>query len=78
MFDITGSRGIKIMPFGVGRRICPGLGLPMLHLEYFIANLIWCFEWKAVDGGEVDLSERHEFTVVMKNPLKAHVCPRVR
>ncbi|KAH9706715.1 cytochrome P450 family 89 subfamily A polypeptide 5 [Citrus sinensis] len=78
VFDITGSRGIKIMPFGVGRRICPGLGLPMLHLEYFIANLIWCFEWKAVDGGEVDLSERHEFTVVMKNPLKAHVCPRVR
>lgn len=31
-----------------------------------------------MDGGEIDLSERHEFTVVMKNPLKAHVCPRVR
>ena len=37
-FDITGSREIKMMTFGVGRRICPGLALAMLHLEYFVAN----------------------------------------
>ena len=41
-FDITGSREIKMMPCGAGRRICPGLGLAMLHLEYFVANLAWC------------------------------------
>ncbi|KAH7571543.1 hypothetical protein JRO89_XS04G0075700 [Xanthoceras sorbifolium] len=23
--------------------------LAMLHLEYFVANLIWCYQWKAVD-----------------------------
>ncbi|KAL6127708.1 hypothetical protein ACLB2K_071071 [Fragaria x ananassa] len=39
-FDITGSREIKMLPFGVGRRICPGLGLALLHLEYFVANLV--------------------------------------
>ncbi|KAB5548124.1 hypothetical protein DKX38_011530 [Salix brachista] len=27
--------------------------------------------WKAVDGDDVDLSEKEEFTVVMKNPLQA-------
>ncbi|KAJ6410397.1 hypothetical protein OIU84_007193 [Salix udensis] len=57
-FDITGSREIKMMPFGVGRRMCPGYGLAMLILEYFVANLIWSFEWKAVDGNGVDLSEK--------------------
>ncbi|KAJ6908081.1 hypothetical protein NC651_018503 [Populus alba x Populus x berolinensis] len=75
-FDITGSREIKMMPFGAGRRICPAYGLAMLHLEYFVANLIWRFEWKAVDGDDVDLTEKEEFTVVMKNPLQAQICPR--
>ncbi|KAL6127136.1 hypothetical protein ACLB2K_075179 [Fragaria x ananassa] len=75
--DITGSREIKMMPFGVGRRICPGLGLVVLHLEYFVANLVWKFEWKTVEGEDVDFAEKQEFTVVMKNPLKAHISPRV-
>ena len=77
VFDITGSREIKMMPFGVGRRICPAVGLAMLHLEYFVANLVWSFEWKAVEGNEVDLSEKQEFTVVMKNPLQAMISPRI-
>nr|QWT69377.1 CYP89A2 [Gynostemma pentaphyllum] len=76
MFDITGSKEIKMMPFGAGRRICPGFGLAILHLEYFVANLVWRFEWKAVDGDEVDLSEKVEFTTVMKNPLLAHLRSR--
>ncbi|KAF7811082.1 cytochrome P450 89A2-like [Senna tora] len=69
VFDITGSKEIKMMPFGVGRRICPGYNLAMLHLEYFVANLVWNFEWKAANG-IVDLSEKLEFTVVMANPLQ--------
>ncbi|XP_054786540.1 cytochrome P450 89A2-like isoform X2 [Prosopis cineraria] len=68
-FDITGSKEIKMMPFGVGRRMCPGYNLAMLHLEYYVANLIWNFEWKAPTD-HVDLSEIQEFTVVMKSPLQ--------
>lgn len=74
--DITGSREIKMMPFGAGRRICPGLNLAMLHLEYFVANLAREFEWKCADGEEVDLTEKLEFTVVMKKPLKAKITHR--
>ncbi|CAL5360585.1 unnamed protein product [Camellia sinensis] len=78
VFDITGNKEIKMVPFGAGRRICPASGLALLHLEYFVANLVWYFEWTAADGnvGDVDLSEEHEFTIVMKNPLRAHISPR--
>ncbi|THG06588.1 cytochrome P450 89A2-like [Camellia sinensis] len=78
VFDVTGSKEIKMMPFGAGRRICPASGLALLHLEYFVANLVWYFEWTAADGndGDVDLSEKQEFTIVMKNPLRAHISPR--
>ncbi|XP_045089370.1 cytochrome P450 89A2-like [Aegilops tauschii subsp. strangulata] len=75
--DLTGSREIRMMPFGAGRRICPGLGLAMLHLEFFVANLVRRFEWSAAeDGGGVDLAERPEFTVTMERPLRARVAPR--
>ncbi|CAA7406718.1 unnamed protein product [Spirodela intermedia] len=74
--DLTGSKEIRMMPFGVGRRICPGMGLALLHLEYFVANLVGEFRWEAADGGEVDLSEKTEFTVVMRNPLRARISSR--
>ncbi|KAJ9564017.1 hypothetical protein OSB04_009177 [Centaurea solstitialis] len=76
-FDVTGSKGIKMMPFGAGRRICPGSDLALLHLEYFVANLVWFFQWNVVDGYGVDLSEKAEFTVVMKNPLRTQITSRV-
>ncbi|EMS57097.1 Cytochrome P450 89A2 [Triticum urartu] len=68
--DVTGNREIKMMPFGVGRRICAGLGIAMLHLEYFVANMVREFEWQEVAGEEVDFAEKNEFTVVMKKPLR--------
>ncbi|OAY62629.1 Cytochrome P450 89A2, partial [Ananas comosus] len=74
--DITGSREIKMMPFGAGRRMCPGYGLAMLHLEYFVSNLVWEFEWKAIEGEEIDMSEKLDFTVVMKTPLRARILSR--
>ncbi|KAK4403241.1 cytochrome [Sesamum angolense] len=76
-FDITGNREIKMMPFGAGRRICPGYTLALLHLEYFVANLIWYFKWTPLEGDEIDLSEKQEFTTVMKNPLRACISPRM-
>ncbi|KAK7386903.1 hypothetical protein VNO78_27266 [Psophocarpus tetragonolobus] len=75
-FDIIGRKEIKMMPFGVGRRACPAYNLAMLHLEYFVANLVWNFQWKASNGGSVDLSSKQEFTMVMKHPLQAQIYPR--
>ncbi|XP_058106348.1 cytochrome P450 89A2-like [Magnolia sinica] len=76
--DLTGTREIKMIPFGAGRRVCPGIGLGMLHLEYMVAHLIKEFEWKGVTGDEVDMAETMEMEIdyVMKKPLKAYIVPR--
>ncbi|KAK1562250.1 hypothetical protein Q3G72_008799 [Acer saccharum] len=77
-FDITGSKEIKMLPFGAGRRMCPGIGLAILNLEYFVANLIWYFEWSSVDEKNViDLSEQTRLTTEMKTPLYARISPRI-
>ncbi|CAM0913312.1 unnamed protein product [Alopecurus aequalis] len=77
--DITCAREIKMMPFGAGRRMCPGIGVATLHLERFVANLVAAFEWQELDGEEVDVdltAEKGESTVVMKKPLRARLVPR--
>jgi cytochrome P450 len=75
--DITGTREIRMMPFGAGRRICPGLNVATLHLEFFVANLVREFDWRQVEGDEVDVEgEKAEFTIVMANPLQARLVPR--
>ncbi|KAK8456541.1 hypothetical protein SEVIR_3G034400v4 [Setaria viridis] len=76
--DLAGSREIRMVPFGIGRRICPGLGLALLHLEYFVANLVREFKWGTVAAAGVDLAERAEFTVIMERPLRARVARRRR
>ncbi|KAF9676582.1 hypothetical protein SADUNF_Sadunf08G0017200 [Salix dunnii] len=76
--DITGVKGVKMMPFGAGRRICPGLELGTVHLHLLIARMVQEFEWTAYPpDSKVDFSWKFEFTVSMKNPLRALIKPRV-
>ncbi|VAH10062.1 unnamed protein product [Triticum turgidum subsp. durum] len=66
-----------MMPFGAGRRMCPGYTLAMLHLEFFVGSLVRELEWlPAVDGEEVDMTEVLDFTTLMKNPLRVRAIPR--
>uniref|UniRef100_A0ACD5XFG8 Uncharacterized protein n=1 Tax=Avena sativa TaxID=4498 RepID=A0ACD5XFG8_AVESA len=75
--DVTGSREIKMMPFGAGRRMCPGYSLGMHHAEYFVARMVGELEWRPpVDGEEVGMAETLDFTTVMKYPLRARVFAR--
>ncbi|KAL6523809.1 hypothetical protein OROHE_016347 [Orobanche hederae] len=76
--DITGVTGVKMIPFGIGRRICPGLSMATVHVSLMLARMVHEFEWSyhLDDNGKVDLSEKLEFTVVMKNTLRAKITPR--
>ncbi|BFI12618.1 protein MpCYP770 [Marchantia polymorpha subsp. ruderalis] len=79
-YDMTASHGVeslKFMPFGAGRRICPGMSLGLKHAHLILSRLIQNFEFTTPNPGEeVDFSEKLEFTVVMATPLKARITPR--
>lgn len=71
----------RMVPFGLGGRVCPAAGMAELNLKFFVANLVRVFEWKAncEDGrGEfIDLSEEMMVTAVMRVPLRARIISRI-
>ncbi|CAM0948851.1 unnamed protein product [Alopecurus aequalis] len=73
--DITGTKEIKMAPFGAGRRMCPGYVLATLHAEYLVGSLVREFQWLPPAQG-VDMTEELYVAVRMKNPLRARIIPR--
>ncbi|PAN21575.1 hypothetical protein PAHAL_3G477600 [Panicum hallii] len=62
-----------MLPFGLGRRRCPGEGLAMRLVSLTLAVLVQCFEWNVGEGGVVDMSEGGGLSMPMAKPLAA-VC----
>ncbi|KAJ6851752.1 putative cytochrome P450 77A4 [Iris pallida] len=74
--DITGVTGVRMIPFGAGRRICPGLGMGTTHITLMLARMVQAFEWRLHPSTQLDFRSKLEFTVVMERPLMAMVTPR--
>ena len=62
----------QFMPFGGGRRGCPGVGLAQQSVPAALAALVQCFDWAVADGetGVVDMDESEVGLVcARKHPL---------
>jgi len=54
------------IPFGAGRRGCPGQQLGILVVEFAVAQLLHCFNWRLLDEQNLDMSERSNGLTVSK------------
>lgn len=62
----------ELIPFGVGRRGCPGISFAVLLVELVLANLLFCFDWSLPEGvtrDDIDMVEAVGLTTHKKNPL---------
>lgn len=71
--DVKGQ-DFELIPFGAGRRICPGLPLVMRMVPIMLGSLLNCFDWE-LEGGiapnELDMTEKFGITVEKLYPLRA-------
>ncbi|XP_065882067.1 cytochrome P450 726A27-like [Euphorbia lathyris] len=62
----------EYIPFGAGRRICPGIHFGIADLELPLAKLLCDFDWKLPNGMKsenLDMNETFSLAIRRKNPL---------
>ncbi|OAY82482.1 Cytochrome P450 84A1 [Ananas comosus] len=70
----------ELVPFGSGRRSCPGMQLGLHGLELSVAQLVHCFDWALSDGmkpSELDMSDVFGLTAPRAVRLSAVPTPRL-
>ncbi|XP_051133295.1 6,7,8-trihydroxycoumarin synthase-like [Andrographis paniculata] len=61
-----------VIPFGSGRRICPGMSMGLANVELTVANLVYAFDWDLPPGVKpesVDEDSLPGLAMHKKNPL---------
>ncbi|RZC54571.1 hypothetical protein C5167_013476 [Papaver somniferum] len=63
--DLRGQ-DFQLLPFGSGRRGCPGIQLGLLAVRLIVAQLVHCFDWELPNGmSPDDLNMTEEFGLTM-------------
>lgn len=64
------------LPFGTGRRICPGINFAIATIEVMLANLVYHFDWELPPGVE-GIVMTESFGVTVHRTEKLMLVPRV-
>ncbi|KAM3751835.1 hypothetical protein ACB098_04G141100 [Castanea mollissima] len=68
----------QLIPFGAGRRGCPGISFSIMTIELALANLVHNFDWTLpgqARGEDLDMTESTGLTIHKKFPLMAIATP---
>ncbi|KAL6658692.1 hypothetical protein ACP70R_002732 [Stipagrostis hirtigluma subsp. patula] len=77
--DMKG-KDFQFLPFGSGRRVCPGINFGISTVEIMLANLMYHFDWQlpsemAGNGGGIDMTE--SFGLSLRRREKLLLVPRL-
>ncbi|XP_027079521.1 cytochrome P450 71AU50 [Coffea arabica] len=76
--DVRGH-DFQLIPFGSGRRSCPGMQLGLTVVRLMLARMVHCFNWELPNGmlpSELDMTE--EFGLVMTRAKHLMAIPTYR
>ncbi|KAK1436510.1 hypothetical protein QVD17_02290 [Tagetes erecta] len=60
----------ELIPFGSGRRGCPGLSLGIATVELALSNLVYSFDWELPEGTkDIDTSKAEGIVMHKRDPL---------
>nr|XP_016500510.1 PREDICTED: cytochrome P450 71A1-like [Nicotiana tabacum]XP_016500511.1 PREDICTED: cytochrome P450 71A1-like [Nicotiana tabacum] len=66
------GQDFELLPFGAGRRGCPGIALGVASMELALSNLLYAFDWELPNGvkkEDIDTNVRPGITMHKKNEL---------
>ncbi|GJN00437.1 hypothetical protein PR202_ga17619 [Eleusine coracana subsp. coracana] len=72
------GRDFELLPFGSGRRMCPGMPLAVRMVHLMLASLLHRFQWSLpadVEKNGLDMSERLGVNLAMATPLQVIATP---
>lgn len=76
-FKIRG-KSLQFIPFGNGRRMCPGISFALQIMHLTLANLLHGFEIERPSKELLNMEESAGMTSIKKDPLQVILTPRLQ
>ncbi|KAK9214980.1 hypothetical protein WN944_006983 [Citrus x changshan-huyou] len=74
--DVRGQN-FELLPFGSGRRMCPGVSFALQVMQFTLASLLHGFDIATPSNEPLDMGERLGLTIEKSTPLEVLVSPRL-
>ncbi|KDO38290.1 hypothetical protein CISIN_1g0485651mg, partial [Citrus sinensis] len=74
--DVKGQN-FELLPFGSGRRMCPGVSFALQVMQFTLASLLQGFDFATPSNEPVDMGERLGLTMEKSQPFEVLVTPRL-
>lgn len=74
--DGINAADFSYLPFGFGRRGCPGSSLALTLIQVTLASLIQCFQWNIKAGEKLCMEEASSFSTGLAKPLLCYPITR--